>query len=1024
MIGEPRFSRLRAAFDEILEGDPAGRDEAIRRLSGADLAFEAELRALLAADERSTTPLDTPPLRALREAKGPPPEAGAPEGGAPKADALETIPGFRLLEPIGRGGSSTVYLAEQQGEGFTRPVALKVLGRWVDASLLRRFRAEQRILAALEHPGIARLYDAGIGPSGRPYLAMELVRGTTLIEHCKRIEASLPDRIALFLSVLAAVEHAHASSIVHRDLKPGNILVSERGEPKLLDFGIARLLESESGEEPDATQTQHRAMTPAYASPEQVRGEPVDRASDIYSLGVVLYELLTGRRPYKVGDTSLEALERAIRDQDPEPPGLGGDLDAILAKALRKEPAERYASAADFAADLERYRDGRSVLARRGSVAYRIGKEVRRRRGLWLNAALAAALLAGVVVWLSGGFSGSAAGSVDPNASPWLALPVASPARASYAQGLDALARSETTVAIAKLREAAAADPDQPLVHAALATANARASHDLIARAEGQQALQLATHAPRESRLLIEAVALQTSGDKPEELKRRRSLWLLAPGNFEVGLLLAKALVESGAPEEALDVAAKLRAFPPGNKPPWADLRIGLVEGEALNALGRPLDASKTAHATVAGAKARGLPVVAALALVQESQAQDGLGQADLSEALAEEARRLFEPRRESGGVVRALNMECIGAVRRALHEKAERVCGECARRAERVGSASGVARALANLGMSRRRQGLVLLAREAFARAIEIEKLGILGDRVNQARYLHNLANLDTDLGRLPEAEDGYRRAIIILRESGNQASLLRSLGSLAVLLMYRGALAEAETVLAETEPLARQAGSPRDLGNTLWQRGDLAKLEGKIDDARRWYDQAALPLASVSGDMVPRFQASRKQLAEPSERACRDLESSERELSRLGDRTSVEIAVGLSRCWSEAGFPTQAKRWLDRSEREATASQLPSIRVEFELARAAVALGARRWSEADEVLQNAAAECRRVSLGYHLMETRLLEARLALARGDHPERVRTLAEELERDALAGRFGKIAREAGEILRAPRLARG
>jgi hypothetical protein len=174
----------------------------------------------------------------------------------------------------------------------------------------------------------------------------------------------------------------------------------------------------------------------------------------------------------------------------------------------------------------------------------------------------------------------------------------------------------------------------------------------------------------------------------------------------------------------------------------------------------------------------------------------------------------------------------------------------------------------------------------------------------------------------------------------------------------------------------------------------------------------------------MIARFEASRKQLAEPSERSCRDLESSEQELSLLGDRTSVELAVGISRCWSDAGFPTQAKRWLDRSEPEATASQLPFIRVEFELAHAAVALGTRRWSEADEVLQAAAAECRRVSLGYHLMETRLLEARLALARGDHPERVRTLAEELERDANAGRFGRIAREAGEILRAPRLARG
>ncbi len=244
---------------------------------------------------------------------------GSDSHAAEAPEMPEGIPGYRIVEPIGRGGSSTVYLAEQLGEGFTRPVALKILGRWVDASLLRRFRAEQRILAALEHPGIARLYDAGLTPSGRPYLAMELVRGTTLVEHCARIEAPRHDRIALFLAVLEAVGHAHAASVVHRDLKPGNILVSERGEPKLLDFGIARLLAAHglNATEPDATETQHRAMTPAYASPEQVRGEPAGQASDIYSLGVVLYELLTGRRPYKVLGSARNARPASRRGPAP-----------------------------------------------------------------------------------------------------------------------------------------------------------------------------------------------------------------------------------------------------------------------------------------------------------------------------------------------------------------------------------------------------------------------------------------------------------------------------------------------------------------------------------------------------------------------------------------------------------------------------------------------------------------------------------------------------------------------------------
>ncbi|HXU29674.1 MAG TPA: protein kinase [Thermoanaerobaculia bacterium] len=999
MTKEPRFGRLRSAFDRVQDLASTERDEAIRNWSGDDSEFEAELRALLAAAERSTTPLDTPPLREV--------------GGSPESP--EPIPGYRILQSIGRGGSATVYLAEQLGEGFTRQVALKVLGRWVDASRLRRFRAEQSILAALEHPGIARLYDAGLGPSRQPYLAMELVRGVSLIEHCERTGASLRDRLGLFLEILRAVEHAHASSVVHRDLKPGNILVSERGEPKLLDFGIARLVERDA----EATETQHRAMTPAYASPEQVRGAAVERASDLYSLGVVLYELLTGRRPYPVGNTSLEALERAIRESDPEPAGLGADLDAILSQALRKEPAERYASASDFAADLRRYLDGRSVLARRGSLLYRIGKGVRRKSGHWVNAALAALLLASLALWLAGFSRGAAPPPVDPYLSPWLALPVAAAAEPSYARGLDALSRYDTTKAIENLAAAVARDPEQPLVRAALATAHSRAGHDALARTEGRRALLLAATAPRESRLWVEAAALDTAGQKTEEAKLRRTSWLLAPGNFEVGFELAESLVESGEPGESLAVVAKLRVLPEAKRPAAADLRLGLVELEALNALGRPQEAALQARGIVTRAGAHRLDSLAARALLQESLAEDGLGQPAATRALAEQARKLFERQGEPWGAARAFNYLCIAAARESRHEEAERLCAECARRHRRVGSWSGTARAIAAIGMSRQRRGLIREARAAYAQALALESRSPQGDRMIQARYLHNLANLDSELGRLPEAEDGYRRAIEILREGGNELSLMRSLSALAIVLTKRGALGEAETALAEGTNLARRVGSPRELGNLLWQGGNLARDQGDSERARRLFDQAAGQLDQVpEAGLVAHFEADRGRLAEPSPRVCSGLESSEKKLARLGDWVGTEIAVEISRCWSAAGSIPRAQRWLDRAAKAAT-GQMPENRVELELARGAVELGRRRWPQAERALATAAAHCREGSLGTLLMETRLLQTQLARARGDHPERVRTLAEELERDAKAGRFGRIARQTEEILRAP-----
>ncbi|HEY6513836.1 MAG TPA: protein kinase, partial [Burkholderiaceae bacterium] len=321
---------------------------------------------------------------------------------------------YRLLRELGAGGMATVWLAERSDGTLQRQVALKLPRAGWAHGLARRMVRERDILAALEHPHIARLYDAGVTEAGRPWLAMELVSGTPIDEHCREHRLGVVQRLRLFLQVADAVAHAHARLIVHRDLKPTNILVTADGEVRLLDFGIAKLLAEEAASDANLTQLLGRAVTPDYASPEQVSGRPVGVATDVYSLGIVLHELLTGQRPYKIGKRSVAALEQAITEADvPQASStagldsgqrraLRGDIDTILAKAVKKDPRERYASVEAFAADLRRHLAGQPVLARPDALGYRLAKFVRRNRGAVVAVVLVfGAVIAGLVGTLS-----------------------------------------------------------------------------------------------------------------------------------------------------------------------------------------------------------------------------------------------------------------------------------------------------------------------------------------------------------------------------------------------------------------------------------------------------------------------------------------------------------------------------------------------------------------------------------------------------------------------------------------------
>ncbi|HEY4212636.1 MAG TPA: protein kinase [Steroidobacteraceae bacterium] len=382
-----RWEQVSKVFDELLVMDANARAARLDVVCRDDPQLRAEVSSLLSAHEQAQSRfLESPAID----------QSAALH--AELSRSGQKVGGYRLVREIGRGGMGEVYLATRADGEYTKEVAIKLVRSGPGAVLLlERFRNERQILASLDHPNIARLLDGGTTDDGVPFLAMELVTGVPIDQFCDRQPLDTPARLALFREVCAAVQYAHRHLVVHRDIKPGNILVTPDGTPKLLDFGIARILAPTGAGSPEAVTVLH-AMTPEYASPEQIRGGPLSTSTDVYSLGVVLYRLLSGHSPYERQSENPHALAQAICNTDPPRPSqlrprLHSDLDAIVLKAIRKEPEERYSLVAQLAEDVQRHLSGQPVTAAKGSWRYRAGKFIGRHR-----AGVAAALLVVVVV--------------------------------------------------------------------------------------------------------------------------------------------------------------------------------------------------------------------------------------------------------------------------------------------------------------------------------------------------------------------------------------------------------------------------------------------------------------------------------------------------------------------------------------------------------------------------------------------------------------------------------------------------
>jgi eukaryotic-like serine/threonine-protein kinase len=418
-----RWARIRQLFEASAELADTERDAYLQAQCADDSELRSEVEALLRADaraqaERTELSAASPELlRALNQ-----------DTMQRESDALVglRLGAWRLQRQIGRGGMGAVYLAERDDGEYVQQAAIKLVRPgWDVGELLQRFRAERQILATLNHSNIACLLDGGVSADGKPYLVLEYVDGSEITRYCNQRRLGIEARLRLFLTVCNAVTHAHRRLVVHRDLKPSNILIDNSGQVKLLDFGIAKLIE------PDAsiTASASRRFTPEYAAPEQVRGEAVTTGVDVYALGLLLYDLMTGRRPYGVTASTPAAYEQAILTQEPQRPSriaiesndearsraaerhldpahlsaqLRGDLDAIVLKALRKEPEQRYAAVATFAEDVQSYLDRKPVAARRGNLRYRAIRFLQRHAlasGLAAIAIVALVAGLGIALW-------------------------------------------------------------------------------------------------------------------------------------------------------------------------------------------------------------------------------------------------------------------------------------------------------------------------------------------------------------------------------------------------------------------------------------------------------------------------------------------------------------------------------------------------------------------------------------------------------------------------------------------------
>ena len=799
------WGRIEALFDEAASLAAGERAAFLSRACGEDLKLRAEVESLLAADARAGGFLGAPALAAV------PP--------APPTLVGRRVGQYRVEAKLGQGGMSTVYLAVRADDAYQQKVALKVLGSGADRSdLWARFHAERQILASLEHPGIARLLDGGTTDDGRPYLIMEYIEGAPLDRYCDQRRLGLDARIDLFRQVCAAVQYAHQNLVVHRDIKPSNILVGADGAPRLLDFGIAKLLEGAGLPAAiEATVTGQRLMTPQYASPEQVEGRPVTTASDVYSLGVLLYVLLTGRLPYRLPGDEYDALERAVVGQDPERPStatqealsearglrpaqlrrrLRGDLDNIVLMALRKEPGRRYASVALLSEDLRRYREHLPVTAQPDTLAYRARKFMRRHGAGVAAAVTGLAMIVGLAATMTVQAVRLARQRDEIRVERDKAVKLAHLLEQVFAGSDPSEARGETLTAREVLDKGAARTlaglEDQPETRAALALVTGRVYQSLGLKEHAQPLLQQSlalrealygrSHpAVAESLLALATLDLDRGDFAAAEAGQRRALEILraipakADRPIADGLNdLSSTLISRAKYPEAESVLREAlaihRKYPDADESVAGDLSN---LGSVLRKMGRLKEAEAAQREALAiGRKVFG-PVHPKLARQVNNLAVVLKDEGNLTEAeaLAREALALTHKLYGTEHPDIALQLSNLGSILQARGAYDEAVAtarqGLEMRRRLFGPDHEQVAMSLANLGDLLEEKGDLLAAAPLHQEALRIQRKVLGSEHPRVATALIHLADLSLARGHLAKAESLALEALAIRRKA-----------------------------------------------------------------------------------------------------------------------------------------------------------------------------------------------------------------------------------------------------------------